>query len=58
MLIQYAKENHIEYLDINSLVANNGFLKEELSYDGLHLNAKGYILWKPLIEEVLVRNNI
>lgn len=58
LLIKYAKENKIEYLDINSLVSNNGFLKEELSYDGLHLNAKGYILWKPLIEEVLVRHKL
>ncbi len=57
-LIQFAKDNNIEYLDVNTLVSKNGFLREELSYDGLHLNAKGYILWKPLVEKVLIRDKI
>jgi lysophospholipase L1-like esterase len=58
MLINYAKENQIEYLDVNLLVSNKGFLNEELSYDGLHLNAKGYELWKPLVEMVLKKHNL
>jgi len=58
MLIKYSKENSIEYLDINTLVRNNSYLREELSYDGIHLNAKGYMLWKPLVEKVLEEHNL
>jgi lysophospholipase L1-like esterase len=57
MLILYAKEKQIDYLDVNSLVSSDSYLNAELSYDGLHLNAKGYILWKPLVEKVLVKYN-
>lgn len=36
----------IVYIDLHSrFVAESGELKQELSYDGLHLNYKGYKLW-------------
>jgi lysophospholipase L1-like esterase len=28
---------------------NDGFLREELTYDGLHLTAKGYGIWRDTI---------
>jgi lysophospholipase L1-like esterase len=55
LLLDYAHKNTIEYLDINSLVSKNGFLKNKLTYDGLHLNAEGYSFWVPEIEKVLTK---
>jgi lysophospholipase L1-like esterase len=37
-------------LDLRPLVrGDDGFLREDLSYDGLHLNAKGYAIWRDAI---------
>ena len=55
LLLDYARKESIEYLDINSLVSQNGFLKNEFTYDGLHLNAEGYSLWVPEVEKVLIK---
>ena len=55
LLLEYAQEQSIEYLDINSLISHNGFLKNELTYDGLHLNADGYSFWVPEVEKVLIK---
>lgn len=57
-LIEFSLKNAIEFLDINLLVSRNGFLRKELTYDGIHLNAQGYALWAPEIERVLVRNKL
>src|SRR5437870_8232937 len=46
---KYAAENKLTYLDYYSaLVDEKGFLKAELSNDGLHPNAKGYEVMAPL----------
>lgn len=55
LLLEYAHRQSIEYLDINSLVSQNGFLKNNLTYDGIHLNADGYSLWIPEVEKVLIK---
>jgi lysophospholipase L1-like esterase len=55
LLLEYADKESIEYLDINSLVSQNGFLKNELTYDGLHLNAEGYSFWVPEVEKILIK---
>ena len=42
-LKEYSKENGITYLDMyNKLSDENGNLKPEYTYDGLHLNSDGY----------------
>jgi lysophospholipase L1-like esterase len=53
LLSDYARKQGIEYLDINSLVSLNGFLKNDLTYDGIHLNAEGYTFWVAKVEKVL-----
>jgi lysophospholipase L1-like esterase len=53
LLSGYAQKHGIEYLDINSLVTRNGFLKNDLTYDGIHLNAEGYTFWVSKVEKVL-----
>jgi lysophospholipase L1-like esterase len=51
---KYADEHKQSYLDYYSAVADEkGFLREELSADGLHPNAKGYELMKPLAQQAI-----
>ena len=52
----YAAENKLTYLDYYSAtVDDKGFLKDELSNDGLHPNEKGYEVMGPLAEEAIDR---
>lgn len=47
------KHGHI-YLDyFSAVVDEKGFLKDELSDDGLHVNAKGYAVMGPLAENAI-----
>jgi lysophospholipase L1-like esterase len=51
---KYAEDNRFVYLDyFSAVVDDKGFLKEELSSDGLHPNQKGYDVMKPLAEQVI-----
>jgi lysophospholipase L1-like esterase len=51
---KYATENGLTYLDYFSATADEkGFLKEELSNDGLHPNDKGYVAMQPLVEQAI-----
>lgn len=51
---KYATQNGLTYLDYSSaMVDEKGFLKEELSNDGLHPNDKGYSVMQPLVEQAI-----
>lgn len=51
MLKTMAEEEGVEYLDLFSHFANaEGKLNTEYSNDGLHINGKGYELWKEIID--------
>jgi lysophospholipase L1-like esterase len=51
---KYAADNHATFLDYYSaMVDDKGFLKEELSEDGLHPNQKGYDVMAPLAESAI-----
>jgi lysophospholipase L1-like esterase len=53
-LKDYAKMHHHTYLDYFSAMADDkGFLKDELSNDGLHPNAQGYAVMGPLAEAAI-----
>jgi lysophospholipase L1-like esterase len=53
---KYSAEQKLVYLDYFSAMADEkGFLKEELANDGLHPNAKGYELIKPLAEAAITK---
>ncbi len=52
-LKKYARENDIIFIDLNPLMSEGGYLKEDLSFDNLHLNGKGYGIWAKEIEKVL-----
>src|SRR5262249_26791555 len=51
---QYAATSGMVYLDYYSAVVDDkGSLKQELSDDGLHPNAKGYAVMSPLAEQAI-----
>lgn len=51
---KYAADSHATYLDYYSaMVDASGFLKDELSDDGLHPNQKGYEIMAPLAESAI-----
>jgi lysophospholipase L1-like esterase len=53
-LRRYAAGNGHVYLDYYTAMADaQGFLKDELSDDGLHPNAKGYAVMAPLAEKAV-----
>jgi lysophospholipase L1-like esterase len=52
----YAVNNKLTYLDYYSaMIDDKGLLRDELSEDGLHPNAKGYEIMAPLAEAAIAR---
>ena len=50
----YTAKNKLTYLDYYSAMVDvKGFLKDELSNDGLHPNEKGYAVMAPLAEQAI-----
>jgi lysophospholipase L1-like esterase len=53
-LKEYAASHKLIYLDyFSAMVDEKGFLREELSEDGLHPNKKGYDVMAPLAEQAI-----
>ena len=51
---EFARANHHTYLDyFSAMVDATGFLKDELSNDGLHPNKEGYAVMAPLAEAAI-----
>src|ERR1043166_8596383 len=51
---RYAAANKMTYLDYYSaMIDDKGFLRDELSNDGLHPNVKGYEVMSPLAERAI-----
>ncbi|MDP4175234.1 MAG: GDSL-type esterase/lipase family protein [Bacteroidota bacterium] len=53
MLKNYAKLNKIEFLDLNPYLTSNKFLRDEFTFDGLHLKAEAYKIWGQQVEKIL-----
>ena len=50
----YARVHRLTYLDyFSAMVDDKGFLKDELSNDGLHPNVQGYAVMNPLAEAAI-----
>lgn len=50
-LIQnFCKKNKIEFIDLHENFLKGSELNNEYTIDGVHLNAKGYILWSKILE--------
>jgi lysophospholipase L1-like esterase len=55
-LRSYAQQNGHIYLDYYSaMVDSNGFIKDGITFDGLHPNAKGYAIMTRLAEQAIAR---
>jgi len=51
-----AEKNNFVYLDyFSAMVDDKGFLRKELTYDGLHPNAAGYEVMGPLAEKAIAK---
>jgi lysophospholipase L1-like esterase len=53
LLSDYAKNNKLDYIDLLPLITRAGYLKDELSWDGLHFRAEAYQLWGREVEKIL-----
>ncbi len=53
LLSEYAKKNLIEYIDLNKKLSAKNILIAEYTYDGLHLNGKGYEIWGAEVDKLL-----
>ncbi|WP_429086593.1 GDSL-type esterase/lipase family protein [Aeromonas allosaccharophila] len=53
-LAEFCQSSNIKYLNLNSVLASNKGLKEIYTYDGIHLSAAGYLVWKDIINVTLV----
>ena len=47
-----AREN-IAFVDLNSVLSQNGSLRDDVTKDGIHLNDKGYQIWRDAIRPYL-----
>jgi lysophospholipase L1-like esterase len=53
-LMKYAALEGFTYLDYyDAMVDARGFIKDGLTFDGLHPNAKGYAMMTPLVEKAI-----
>ncbi|MGE5431017.1 MAG: GDSL-type esterase/lipase family protein [Syntrophomonadaceae bacterium] len=57
LLKNYAEKNNLTFVDLISKMTHNGLLRDELTYDGLHLNANGYVIWREELDPLLNKIN-
>ena len=55
LLSEYCSQHQIDYLDLNNVLSQNGYLKTELTTDGTHLKPEAYLLWATLIKSELLK---
>ena len=55
MIKTYVSQSNFEIIDLYSVFVNeDGKMKKELSYDGVHLNDKGYSVWVDHIKPIVL----
>lgn len=54
-LEKYAKQYNYEYIDLNKFLSQNGYLKKNVTLDGIHLNWKGYKIWAEQLDKSLIK---
>ncbi|MGE5431022.1 MAG: GDSL-type esterase/lipase family protein [Syntrophomonadaceae bacterium] len=55
LLKSYAEKNGILFIDLNARMSRGNDLRSELTFDGIHLNADGYVIWRDEIAPVISR---
>jgi lysophospholipase L1-like esterase len=49
----YCEQRNITWVDLNKLMSVDGFLRTDLTHDGLHINGKGYQIWGGILQRIL-----
>lgn len=52
-LKEYCQQRSIPYVDVYGSLVKDGGLDSALTYDGLHLNIKGYEVWRSKIDSLI-----
>ncbi|MFK7835618.1 MAG: GDSL-type esterase/lipase family protein [Sulfitobacter sp.] len=52
-LNRLAAEAGIAFIDVNAVLSDDTGLRLDLTYDGIHLNAKGYALWAEVLAPLM-----
>ncbi|XOB61340.1 GDSL-type esterase/lipase family protein [Campylobacterota bacterium DY0563] len=47
----YCEKNNLKYLNLNKYLSQNNTLINEYTWDGIHLNQKGYEIWADIIKK-------
>lgn len=55
LLRNYARRNRIIFIDLNKRMSSGGFLRSNLTWDGIHLKANGYRIWAEEVNKVLIK---
>jgi lysophospholipase L1-like esterase len=55
LLRNVAADEAISFLDLNATLAPAGALLPEVTYDGLHLSTRGYVLWAEALRPFLLQ---
>ncbi len=59
LLLDYCTKNKIEYMNVTPLLStSDGFLRPDLTWDGVHLKSEAYRIWAREVEKVLRKYNM
>ncbi|MFC4892501.1 GDSL-type esterase/lipase family protein [Pseudofrancisella aestuarii] len=53
LLKEFCTKENIIYIDLNSKISNNSSIINDYSTDGIHLNYKGYNIWRSELEKYI-----
>jgi lysophospholipase L1-like esterase len=53
LLSDYAKSNKIDFIDLIPAISRGGYLRDELTWDGLHFRAEAYRIWAREVDKIL-----
>lgn len=53
LILEFSRQNNILFIDLNQHLSKDGLLNEGVTTDGIHLNAKGYSIWKQEVEKYI-----
>jgi lysophospholipase L1-like esterase len=59
LLKDYAKRNNIDFIDLTDEMSTpDNFMRPDLTWDGVHLNAKGFNIWAKEVDKILRQYNL
>lgn len=53
VLKEFCNQSMVVFIDLNEVLAKDGFLRDEFTNEGLHLMGSGYLKWKETIAPFL-----